>query len=282
MTPWVTGVQRGCGGKEAIALYYRNPEQKNKGDYQAMPDQPHLEEQAVSQVAKTQLSKQVDAAEEIDVDIHTDLLKMAQGHADSISVEGKGLVTKQDLHMQEVELHTSPLDINPLSVLLGKIELTHPVDSTGRIVFTEADINQNINSDYVLSQLKPLQLDVDGQIVPIRFQRPMELKLPGDNKIIFSSNIEIPDRGKIQRVRSTSVIYPRTDEHGVLIEKFHFEEGQAITLEIMVALVEKIKELSNLRYLEFEGTAFHIRKMEVQKGSITVQIETHTEQIPFM
>jgi hypothetical protein len=246
-----------------------------------MSDQPRLEEQAVSQVAKTQLSQQVDAAEEIDVDIHTDLLKMAQGHADSISVAGKGLVTKQDLHMQEVELHTSRLDINPLSVLLGKIELTHPVDSTGRIVVTEADINQNMNSDYVLSKLKPWQLDVDGQ-TSIQFQPPMELKLPGENKIIFSGNIQISESGKTQQVRSTSVIYPRTDEHGVLLEAFSLEEGQAISLEVTVAFMNKLKELINLPSWEFEGTAFRIQKMEVQKGSITVQVETHTEQIPLM
>lgn len=244
-----------------------------------MSEEPRLEEQALSKVAETQLSNQMAAAKEIDVGIHTDLTKIIQGQVDSVSVRGKGLVTQQDLHVQEVELHTGQININPLSALFGKLELTQPIDSTGRIVVTEVDINQSLNSDYIRSKLAPLQLNVDGRIVPLEFQPPMELHLSGNSKMVFSSNIQVLEGGN-QPVRFTGVMYPRTHEHPVLMEGFSFEAGQAMPLEIMVAFMEKLKELVNLPYLEFNGMAFRIREMEVHKGSVTLQVEAHINQLP--
>lgn len=244
-----------------------------------MSDEPRMEEQALSKAAEMQLSSQMDAAEGIDVDIRTDLIKLAQGQVDSVSVAGKGLVT-QDLHVQEVELHTDRISINPFSALFGKIELNQPINSTGRVVVTEADINQSLNSDYVLSQLVPLELNVEGRIVPLTLQPPIELRLPGDNKLVFSSNLQVPEKGKTRQVRFTGVMYPRTDEHSVLMEGFSFEAGQAIPLEVMVAFMEKLKELVNLPHLEFSGTAFRIKEMEVHKGSITLQVEAQINQLP--
>ena len=245
-----------------------------------MSDESRLEEKALSKAAESQLSDQLDVAKELDVDIRTDLIKIVQGQVDSVSVAAKGLITHQDLHMQEVELHTDQIAINPLSALFGKIELNQPVNSTARIVVTEADINQNLNSDYIRSKLPPLELNVDGRIVPLKLQPPIELHLPGEGKVVISSNLQVSEIGKTQQVRFTSVMYPRTHEHSLLMEAFSFDEGQAISLEIMVAFMEKLKELVNLPYLEFDGTALRIKEMEVQKGSIILQVEAHTNQLP--
>ena len=75
-------------------------------------------------------------------------------------------------------------------------------------------------------------------------------------------------------------MYPRTHEHSVLMEGFSFEPGQAVSLEVMVAFMEKLKELVNLPYLEFGGTAFRIKEMEVHEGRIILQVEAHINQVP--
>lgn len=245
-----------------------------------MSDEPRLEEKALSKAAETQLSNHLQAAKELDVEIRTDLIKMTQGQADSVSVAGKELVTQQDLRIQEVELHTSPVAINPLSALFGKIELNQSVDSTARIVVTEADVNQNLNSNYVLSKLSPWELNVEGRIVLLTMQPPMQLHLPGEGKLVFSSNMQVTESGETQQVRFTAVMYPRTHERSVLMEAFSFEEGQAVSLEVVVAFIKTLKELVDLPYLEYDGTTFRIKEMEVQKGSVTLQVEAHLNQLP--
>jgi hypothetical protein len=57
-----------------------------------MLDERRLDEQAISKVAKNLLSEQVEAAQEINVDIRTNPIKMVQGEVDSISIAGKELL----------------------------------------------------------------------------------------------------------------------------------------------------------------------------------------------
>ena len=245
-----------------------------------MSDEPRLEEQALSKVAKTTLENQVEASS-VDVDIHTDITELIQGQVDSVSVSGKDIVTPQDLHVQEVELHTERIAINLFDAFFGNIKLNQPVDATGRITVTEADINQNLQSDFIQSQLVPLKLTVDGRIVSLEFQPPMELHLPEEGKMVFTSNIQVTDKGN-QQVRFTGVLYPRTPEHDILMEGFSLEQGQAVALDILVAFMEKLKELVNLPQIEFNGTAFRIQEMEVHKGSLVLQVEACIRQFPLL
>ena len=244
-----------------------------------MSDEPRIEEQALSKVAKTTLENQVEASS-VDVDIHTDITELVQGQVDSVSVSGEDIVTSQDLHVQEVELHTEQIGINLFDAFFGNIKLNQPVDATGRITVTEADINQNLQSDFIQSQLVPLKLTVDGRIVTLEFQPPMELHLPGDGKMVFSSNIKVTDKGN-QQVRFTGVLYPRTPEHDILMEGFSLEQG-AVALDILVAFMEKMKELVNLPQIEFNGTAFRIQEMVVHKGSLDLQVEACISQFPLL
>src|SRR4028118_367017 len=95
-------------------------------------DNLRLDEQAISKAAEIGLSSQLDEAEKIDIDIKTDLLKAVQGQVDSVAIAGQGLVIQKDIRVQEMELHTDSIDINPLSALFGQIELNQSVDATAR------------------------------------------------------------------------------------------------------------------------------------------------------
>jgi hypothetical protein len=47
------------------------------------------------------------------------------------------------------------------------LELDHPVNASARITFTEADLNQTINADQVVQMMRPLELEVEGEIVQV-------------------------------------------------------------------------------------------------------------------
>lgn len=238
------------------------------------------EEQALSKIAETTLENQLEAAS-LDVDVHTDLTQLVQGQIDSVAFSGKDVVTPQDIHVQEVKLHTERIAINLFDALFGNVKLNEPIEATGRITVTEADINQNLKSDYLQSQLAPLELNVDGRTVTVQFRPPMELHLPGDEKMIFTSNLQVIDQ-RTQQVRFTGVLYPRTAEHDILMEGFSFAPGQAVSLDILVAFMVKLKELVYLPQIEFNGTAFRIQKLEVHQGSLVLQVEACMGQFPLL
>lgn len=244
-----------------------------------MPDEPRLEEQVLSQAAEMGLSSQLDEVGDIDIDLRTDLLKMVQGQADSISIEGHGLVMQKDIRVQEMELHADGVAINPLSALFGQIELNHPINATARLVLKEQDINRALNSEYVRSRMQNLELNVDGQPVSLEMQQ-MELLLPGSGKMVFNGKTLLHEMGTKRRVNFTAVFRPRTLSQPVMMEGFNCTEGEGLSLEVTTALMQKLKELVNLPYLDLDGMALRIKDMEVQEGSLTLHTEAHVRQLP--
>ncbi len=244
-----------------------------------MSNEPRLDEQALSLAAEMTLSSQLDEAEKIDVDVRTDLPHLVQGHVDSVTIEGHGLVMQKDIRVEEMELHTDSLDINPLSALFGHIELNHPVDATTRLVLTEQDINRALNSNYVQSKMQHLELKVDGQPVSLEMQH-MELLLPSVGKMIFNGDTLIHAVGKTRPISFTAIFRPRTLSQPVMIEGCQCIKGEGLSLEETVALMQKLKELVNLPYFELEGMALRVKDMEVQTGRLTLHTEVHVNKIP--
>ena len=244
-----------------------------------MPDEPRLDEQMLSQAAEMTLSSQLDEVEKIDVDVRTDPLKLVQGQADSIAVAGQGLVMQKDIRVQEIQLQTDSIAINPLSALFGQIKLDQPMDATARVVLAVADINRALNSEYVRDNMQNLELNVDGTIVAMEMEQ-MELLLPGDGKMVFNAKTLLHEMGNTRPIGFTATIQPRTLSQPLLLEKFDCVEGEGLSLEFIVALMVKLNELTKLPHYELEGTALRIKDMDVQAGSLTVYVEVHVSQLP--
>lgn len=246
-----------------------------------MPDEPRLEEQALSQLAEMTLSAQLDEAEKIDVDIETDLLEIVQGEADSVSIEGKGLVMQKDIRVQEMELHTDRIAINPLSALFGKLELNQPIDATARLVLTEQDINRALNCDYMRGKMGNLELNVEGKTAIIE-PLQLELHLPATGKMVFHAQTLLHDEiGKTKQIGFIAKMLVKTGEQSLLMEGFDCTPpGQGISIEIAIAFMKKLRGLVNLPYYEIEGMALRVKDVDVQKGSVTLHAEAHVKELP--
>ncbi len=243
-------------------------------------DEQRLDEQVINKVAEIGLSSQVDEAEEVDVDIKTDLLKVVQGQVDSVDLSGQGVVIQKDIRVQEMELHTDKIDINPLSALFGQIELNKPVDATARLVLTEADINRAFNSDYVRSKLQNIELNVDGKKAVIEPQQ-IRIEIPDKGKIVFFADTLLNNEiGATKQISFIATILVKRSTQPLLLESFSCTPNQGISIELAIALMQKLKELLNLPYLELDGMALRVRDVDVQKGSLTLHSEARVKQIP--
>ena len=246
-----------------------------------MSDEPRLEEQALSLAAEMTLSSQLDEAENIDVDVRSDLLKVVHGEVDSVSIEGKGLVMQKDIRVQEMQLQTDSISVNPLSALFGQIELNQPVDATARLVLTEQDINRAFNSDYMRSKMPKLELNVEGKTASME-PLHMELHLPGSGKMVFRANTLLHDEtGKTKQIGFVATMLVKTGEQPLLMEGFNSTPpGQGISLELAIAFIKKLRELVNLPYYEFEGMALSVKDVDVETGSLTLHTQVHVTQLP--
>lgn len=243
-----------------------------------MSSDKKLEEQFVAQVAEATISQQLDSAKNVDVDIQSDLFKMLQGQADSVSFEGQGLVIK-DIRVEDIKVQTDKVDINPLSAVFGQVELNKPVNAKVRVVMTEADINRALTSKYIRSKWIKFVLNVDGEIVGL-IPQSIQIRFPDEGKIECVGKVTIERNNNTSNLGFIAVLRPRTQLQPIMLESFVCSEGQGITFDITVAAIKKVEEMVNSAYFELDDIALRIQEMTVHKGSIMLITQAHIRQIP--
>ncbi|MBW4550636.1 MAG: DUF2993 domain-containing protein [Aphanocapsa sp. GSE-SYN-MK-11-07L] len=241
-------------------------------------DSPNLGEKAISKVAELGIANQLDQAEDISVDIRTAPEKLIQGEVDSVAIIGKGLVMKQDLRMESLEVTTDQVAINPLRAVFGTIELTRPTTAVAQIVLTETDINRAFNSNYLQSKLKGLTMQIDGKPVTVDVRETV-INLPGDNKFVITADFLLKEQQAMKQLSATAIPQVQADGHRISLEILS-TEGQGLEAELVVAILEQLTALLDLRNFDIPGMSLQLHELDVQTGRIVIQAQTQIEQIP--
>lgn len=240
---------------------------------------PDIGEQALSKAAEIGLTTQLDEVENLEVDIRTDPGQLIQGELESVAIEGDGLVMKKDLRAEKLEVKTSRVAINPLSIAFGKIELTRPTEAEAHVVLTEQDLERAFNSEYIHNKLQNLTVHVNGQPLMINV-RQVKLRLPGDGKIALQAAINQQETGETQQICFTTV--PRLNSGGqrITLEDVQYADSQELSPELTDALLDRAGELLDLRNFELEGMSLRLKGFNVQKGKLTLEATAQVAQFP--
>ncbi|MBE9215637.1 DUF2993 domain-containing protein [Plectonema cf. radiosum LEGE 06105] len=216
---------------------------------------------------------------ELNIDVQTDLLKAIQGHADGVSFAAKGLKL-QDIRLSEIQLQTDDIDINPLKVLFGEVELNHPVNAETRIVIKEADINQALKLDLVRNLLQRfLTFEAETSTVSM-YPQNLQLRLPGNSKIEIEGDIVLDSGLENKPLKLKADVRLISLEKPIILDAFECNTPEGIDLEVMNALIGKINQLRKSPDFELKDAALRITCLEVQQGSIIIQAQTHLQEIP--
>lgn len=247
-----------------------------------MPDEQNLEEHLISQEAKKRVSNQLDQVEKIDIDVQTNLLKIVQGQADAVSFVGQGLVIKKDIRVQEIQLQTTGIAINPLGALFGQIELDEPVNSIARVTLTETDINCALASNFTQKLIQNFELKVDDKIISFQPQ-DLQVFLPGDRKIGVRGRVILKETENDQVLGFTATLHTSTTLQTIKLASFTCTEGDGVSIELIMSLMRKAKELLSLPYFEWEDMIIRIQNIEVQKEHFILVMEVDMRKIsPFV
>ncbi|NJL20419.1 MAG: DUF2993 domain-containing protein [Leptolyngbyaceae cyanobacterium SM1_3_5] len=240
------------------------------------------DEQVISQAIELGLSTQIETAEALNVEVHTDLLKVAQGEADSVAIDGKGVVLQPDVRVEQMALRTDRLAINPLSALLGQVKFKEPLNAQARMVLTSDDLNRAMNSDFVQSKLAAIDLVVEGVTIPIEMQPPLAIDLSVPGKMRFSGTMLAHYPDGIRPTSFTAVCCPRQGNQPPLLESFDCQPGQGVTIPFTIALMQKAQDLLKSPYLGLEGMILHIKELTVIDDSLILSGEALLAEIPAM
>jgi len=241
-------------------------------------NEPDMSEQAISKVAEISIKSQLDEAEELNVDVRTNPVKLVQGEVDSVEIRGKGLVMKQDLRMEEVEVNADSIGVDPLSVVFGNVELTKPTNATSHAVLTEADLNRALHSSYLLNKLQNLEVCVDGQPTVLNV-RQANVQLLGEGKLSLATELYFPEKG--EDLSFSVLAIPHLDANGNRIRlEILSAEGHGLTVEFAAALFENLVELLDLRNFELPGMSLQLKKLDIKEGTLELEADTQIRQLP--
>lgn len=217
--------------------------------------------------------------DELNLDVQTDLLKAIQGHADGVSFEGKGLKFK-DIRLSKIQFKTDDIDINPLKVLLGEVELDHPVNIQTRIVIEEADINEALKLDLVRNILYEFLTFHTEEKIARMYPENLQLRLPGNSKIEIEGEILLDSGREKKPLGLKADVRLESLEKPIILDGFKCNTPDGIDLEVMNALIGKINQVRKSPYFELKDAALRVNTLEVQQGSIILLAQINLQQIP--
>ncbi|MFB2894477.1 DUF2993 domain-containing protein [Aerosakkonemataceae cyanobacterium BLCC-F50] len=242
-------------------------------------EQPGLGEQALSKAAEIGLSTQLDQVEELNVDIRTEPIQLMQGQLESVAIEGKGLVMKEDLRTEKLEMQVGNIAINPLSAAFGKIELSHPTQAETRVVLTEQDIDRAFNSDFLREKLQNLKVNLADQPVTVDTQQ-VEFSLPGNDKFSVGATFYLRETGETKQTAFTAVPQIASGGNRISLEQVEYIEGEEISPELTEALLAKSSELLDFTNFELKGMSLRLKNLDVQPGNLVVEAEAYIRSFP--
>jgi hypothetical protein len=244
-----------------------------------MPEKLKLEAQLLSQAAERTLSAQLDEAEQINIDVQTDIGKIVQGQVDTVALAGQGLVIQEEIRVQEIHLLTDSININPLRAIFGQIQLNAPVNTVARIVITQADINRAFNSGLIRRLSQNLELQLDGQTIGCELKQ-MQVLLHESKQIECRGQVLIKESDKQHLLEYIAMIKSPVNARNTSFKSFHCIEGGGIALDLIARVMQKFKALLNTNYFEWEEMAFSIKDMSVDNGNLILLVEATVKQIP--
>ncbi|HEY9760892.1 MAG TPA: DUF2993 domain-containing protein [Trichocoleus sp.] len=237
-----------------------------------------LGDQAISKAVEVGLTTQLDEVENLDVNVQTNPLGLLQGELDSVQIEGEGLVMKQDLRTEKLEVQTDGLAINPLKVAFGEIELTRPTNASAMILLKEADIDRAFNSDFIKRKLQGLEISVNGQPTKVNTQQ-VEFRLPGEGKVAIAADVLLPDSGETKHISFSAVPKMAPSGQQIILEDIQPSDNGEIS-ELTNCLVKSAGDLLDLRNFEIEGMDLCLNRVEIRQGEMELKADARVEKFP--
>jgi hypothetical protein len=250
----------------------------------AKAGEPKFGEQTLNKMATMVIARMLKDAEGVDVQIKTDLSKLAQGQVDSIAIKIQGLLMQSSLRLEEFYLQINRVAVKPLSAMRGKIKLLHPTDGTIRVVVNEESLTQALNANSEREHSSP-----PGQTEPL-FTEPqsgdgcaqqvtqlVKCYLLSDGHLTCDVG-GLCDGESSPDATSSSVSFtatPEIDRNGQRIVLQNLSPGERPVdhpeslAEITAAVVAKISDLLSMPEFQHQGMSVQIQQLRVVAGKLS-------------
>lgn len=243
------------------------------------PEKAGFGEQAINKIAEMALASQLKEVEQLEVQVKSDLSKLAHGEVDFIAINVNDIVMQQNLGVEKLQIQINHVSVKPLSALFGKIQLTKPSEGTARIVINEVNLNRALNSETFKKNLHNMQVFFENKRVAIALQQ-VKCCLLDNGNIAFNSELILDKTGKARACAFTATPCIETNGEKIVFQDVNYREGKELSPELTATLLAQVSEVLSLRSFKQKGITLRFQRLDVAAGKLTLQAAAYIEQFP--
>jgi hypothetical protein len=242
-------------------------------------NEPNLGEQAISKAAEIGIETQLHKVEELDVDLRTNPLDLAQGKLESVTIDGKGMELKKDLRAERLVLQTDSIAVNSLKAAFGNIELQQSTNAEAKVVLLEEDLQRAFNSEYIKNKLKDRQVNLDGEQLTVNAHN-VKFAFPDDAKISLMADLNILETGATKQINLSAKPNVNTQENKIVLEDVEYYSDDSANSTLAKALVDSTQEVLDLRNFELDEMTLQIERLNISNHKMTIAAKALIRNFP--
>ncbi|MUL35190.1 DUF2993 domain-containing protein [Gloeocapsopsis dulcis] len=226
----------------------------------------------VERIAENTIRSQFQQVEQLRVRVdNVPTHQLLQGKIQRIRIAGRSLQLKQNMTIAVLEVETDKVDFDTDS-LNRRFQLQHPLQAGVRVVLTEQDVNQALQSDAITSRLLNLTVGElgrrTGQIQQFNFSQP---------KIQFLANQRL--RFQVELTQDNVEPLQITIESGLgivsgrqlqLIAPIAWVNQEQVPEQILNAIATNFSQQFDLRSLQSTGIQARILQLNISPQKLEV------------
>lgn len=223
-------------------------------------------EQMLNRVARESMRRMFSHSEVLDVNIRCfPSSKLLQGSVDSVKIEGRHLVIRNQFQVEEMSFETDAIALDFGSVLRGQLQLKQPTQAVAKVVLSESGINHAFQAELVQRHLQEVTLS--GFTTPVSFQ-DITLQLCPGNQVDLQGKVKIPDQEPIPLAVRTTLSVERRRRllfNAPQFQPQHIPESVRSQSETLTAeFVAVLNTMVDLDRFDLNGIEMRINRIETQ------------------
>ena len=227
-------------------------------------------EQAISSAAEAGIRAQLDAVESLNVEIHTDPVKLTQGQLDEVVIEGRGMVVQNDLRTEKMRLKTGPVDIAMTKIPFGKIELDEPARAEANVVLKPEDLQTAFNSSFIKQKLRGQKIELPSGDKVTTDASNVTFTIPAPGRISVAADVMLIEKVETHHVAFSAQPKLIEDGHKVTLEDIQYEEDTNDMPALTQSLVTGTEDLLDLRNFELDNIALQFQDISIDADKIVI------------
>lgn len=228
----------------------------------------------VDQVAADAIRNQLDRVETLAVRVdNTPNYQLAQGKVDRVRIAGRGIYPEAEIRIAALDIETDAIAVDPSRLRRGQVELKQPLNAGVRLVLTQADINQALQSPQISESLRNLSLDFLGspaqQLERYDFVNP-QIEFLDNNRLRFQVTLQSQQSEARTPIVVESGIQILAGRQLQLLEPTATIDGSPVPPQLVNLLIGGISQRLDLAKLEEQGITVRVLQWSLDHQQLSV------------